>query len=30
MATRTTIVLEDDLQGGPATVTVQFSLGGRD
>jgi hypothetical protein len=30
MATRTTIVLEDDLEGGPATETVQFSLGGRE
>ena len=30
MATRTTVALEDDLEGGPATETVQFSLGGRE
>lgn len=30
MAARTTVVLEDDLEGGPATETVQFSLGGRE
>lgn len=28
MATRTTIALEDDLEGGPADETVQFSLSG--
>jgi len=30
MATTTMIVLEDDLEGGPATETVQFSLGGKE
>lgn len=30
MAIRTTVALEDDLEGGPATETVQFSLGGRE
>lgn len=30
MAVSTTVVLEDDLEGGPATETVQFSLGGRE
>ncbi len=30
MAVSTTVVLEDDLEGGPATETLQFSLGGRD
>jgi len=29
MAVSTTVVLEDDLEGGPATETVQFSLGDR-
>jgi len=28
MATRTTIALEDDLEGGPADETLWFSLGG--
>jgi|SRR5215472_5770898 len=28
MATRTTITLEDDLEGGPADETVRFGLGG--
>ena len=28
MATRTAIVLEDDLDGGPADQTLQFGLGG--
>lgn len=28
MATRTTITLEDDLEGGPADQTVRFGLGG--
>jgi len=28
MATKTTIVLEDDLEGGPAEETLRFSLGG--
>jgi hypothetical protein len=28
MATKTTIVLVDDIQGGPATETVQFSVNG--
>jgi hypothetical protein len=28
MATRTTITLEDDLEGGPANQTVRFGLGG--
>jgi Lsr2 len=27
MATRTTVVLEDDLDGGPAQETVRFGLG---
>lgn len=27
MATRTFVTLTDDLDGGPATVTVQFALG---
>ena len=30
MAVSTTVVLEDDLEGGPATETLQFSLGGRE
>ena len=30
MAVSTTVVLEDDLEGGPATETMQFSLGGRE
>jgi len=30
MATRTTIALEDDLDGGPADETVQFSFGSAD
>jgi hypothetical protein len=30
MATRTTIVLEDDLEGGPADETVQFRFGTTD
>lgn len=30
MASKTTIVLEDDLEGGPADETLQFSLGGKD
>lgn len=30
MAVRTNVVLEDDLEGGPATETLQFSLGGRE
>jgi hypothetical protein len=30
MATRTTIVLEDDLEGGPADETMQFRLGTTD
>src|SRR5258708_18112207 len=30
MAPRTTITLQDDLDGGPADVTVRFSLGGQD
>lgn len=28
MATRTTLALEDDLEGGPADETVRFSIGG--
>ncbi len=28
MATRTTVALEDDLDGGPADETLQFSIGG--
>jgi hypothetical protein len=28
MATKTTVVLEDDLDGGPADETVRFGLGG--
>ncbi len=28
MATKTTIALEDDLDGGPAEVTLRFGLGG--
>jgi hypothetical protein len=28
MATKTTVTLEDDLDGGPADETVRFSLGG--
>lgn len=28
MSTRTTILLEDDLEGGPAQETLRFSLGG--
>jgi hypothetical protein len=28
MATKTTVTLEDDLDGGPADETVQFGLGG--
>lgn len=30
MAVRTAVTLEDDLEGGPATETLQFSMGGRD
>jgi hypothetical protein len=30
MAIRTAIVLEDDLEGGPADETVKFSLGGKE
>jgi Lsr2 len=30
MAVRTTIVLEDDIEGGPADETVKFSLGGKE
>lgn len=30
MASKTTIVLEDDLEGGPADETLRFSLGGKD
>lgn len=30
MAISKTIVLEDDLEGGPATETLQFSLGGKE
>jgi hypothetical protein len=30
MAVTTTVVLEDDIDGGPATKTVQFSLGGKE
>jgi hypothetical protein len=28
MATRTSVLLEDDLEGGPAEGTLRFSLGG--
>jgi hypothetical protein len=28
MATKTTVALEDDLDGGPAEVTLRFGLGG--
>jgi len=28
MATKTTVVLEDDLEGGPAAETVRFAFGG--
>jgi hypothetical protein len=28
MVTKTTVALEDDLEGGPATETLRFSLGG--
>ncbi len=28
MATKTTVVLEDDLEGGPADETLRFSFGG--
>jgi len=28
MATKTTIALEDDLEGGPADETLRFGLGG--
>jgi len=30
MAIRTTVALEDDLEGGEATETIHFSLGGRE
>jgi Lsr2 len=30
MATKITIVLEDDLDGGPADETVRFGIGGTD
>jgi Lsr2 len=30
MATKMTVVLEDDLDGGPADETVQFGIGGTD
>jgi hypothetical protein len=30
MASKTTIVLEDDLEGGPADETLRFSLSGKD
>src|SRR5215472_5628500 len=30
MASSTTIVLEDDLEGGPASQTIRFSLGARE
>jgi Lsr2 len=30
MATKTTVALEDDLDGGPADETVRFAVGGTD
>ena len=30
MATKVTVVLEDDLDGGPAVETVRFAVGGAD
>jgi len=30
MARRTTVTLQDDLDGGPADVTMQFAIGGVD
>ena len=30
MATKMTVVLEDDLEGGPADETIRFGLGGTD
>jgi hypothetical protein len=30
MATKITVVLEDDLDGGPADETVRFGIGGTD
>jgi hypothetical protein len=30
MATRITVALEDDLEGGPADETVRFTVGGAD
>jgi hypothetical protein len=30
MATKTTVTLEDDLDGGPADETLRFALGGAD
>jgi nucleoid-associated protein Lsr2 len=30
MATKITVVLEDDLDGGPADETVRFAVGGTD